>query len=514
MLTHIQRGFSAIKAGNRQEALQWFEKAWQENPADAQARAWLGQLLCSLGRQDEGAGHLLGAGRSYLDGVVEAKSLNLILEIAGQLQHWSDFVSAQKLLAATVEKYPGDFRACQMLAVTYAQLNKKAEALAAAGRAIILAPENWMMQVFLASLEADAGKNESARDRLEQVLAGQSGARERFRAHKELARVLDRLGEYVQVFPHLKASSELWPALPEYAQQDANLIPNMLHVNQAEFERGLMGRWAATAFPAELPAPVFVLGFMRSGTTLTQEVLDAHPGVFVADEIDFISALQRELHAMDQSGDSAAAKLRRLDLTGLLHLREFYWNRVRQRFGNAIDNKMFIDKFTMNTVDLGLINCVFPDAKIIFVTRDPRDVCLSCFMQLMVPTPATVNLLTWEETAKFYAQVMSWWLYIKDQMTLQYIELRYEDIVADFEGAFRQVFKLLELSWDPAVMDFHKRAAQKFVASPSRTQVSQPLYSSSVARWRRFEAEFTPVLATLRPFIEKFGYAEEVSSPR
>jgi hypothetical protein len=167
----------------------------------------------------------------------------------------------------------------------------------------------------------------------------------------------------------------------------------------------------------------------------------------------------------------------------------------------------------MNTVDLGLINCVFPDARVVFVMRDPRDVCLSCFMQLMVPTPTTVQLLTWEGTATFYAQVMTWWLYIKNQTTLRLMEFRYEDVVADFEGTFRPVFAFLGLSWDAAVVDFHTHAAQKFVASPSRTQVTQPLYASSVGRWRNFQSEFATVMPSLSPFIEEFGYGEVAQSP-
>ncbi len=486
--------------------MQWFEKAWLANPADAQARTWLGQSLCSLGRLDEGTAHLLEAGNSLLESAHEARNPNLALEIAGQLQHWGDFPGALKLLKTALEVSPSEFRVHQLLAVTYAQLNKKADALAAAEQALQLSPENHMMQVFLGSLEADAGKNQAARDRLEKVVAGQPGPREAFRAHKELARVLDRLGEFNPVFAHLHAAGVLSASLPEYVQQDATMVPGMLKVNQSTFKRSLMERWVGTEFPPDQPAPNFVIGFMRSGTTLTQEVLDAHPAVFVADEIDFISAMKRELHSMDKSGGGTAEKLDRLDINGLLHLREFYWRRVHERFGNTIGKRTFVDKFTMNIVDLGLINCVFPDAKVVFVTRDPRDVCLSCFMQLMVPTPTTVQLLTWESTINFYAEVMAWWLYIKNEMSLRFIEFRYEDVVSDFEATYRQVFAFLGLPWNSAVMDFHQRAAQKHVASPSRTQVTQPLYASSVARWRHYESDFAVVMPILRPFIEKFGY--------
>jgi Flp pilus assembly protein TadD len=506
MISSMQRGLAAAKARKPAEAAQWFQKACQESPDDAQAKAWFGQALCSIGRRDEGVACLRQAGQGLVKDACETKSVNLILEVAGQLQHWSDFPGALELLLAAVEINPLEFRGCQMLAVTYAQLNKKSEALRAAEQALKLAPENNMMKVFLGSLEADAGKNTLARDRLQEIFSSEPDVRVAFRAHKELARVLDKLGQHDQVFEHLHAAGELSRALPEYTQQDANLIPNMLKANRLGFKRELLSRWVGSAFPFNQAAPIFVIGFMRSGTTLTQEVLDAHPEVFVADEVDFVSAMKRELHTMDRSASSVADKLSRLDLPGVLHLREFYWKRVRERFGDAIGSRVFVDKFTMNTLDLGLINCIFPDAKVVFVMRDPRDVCLSCLMQLMVPTPTTVQILTWEGTAKFYAQVMDWWIYIKQQMSLQFIEFRYEDVVADFETTYRGVFDFLGLTWDPAVVDFHKRAAQKYIASPSRGQVAQPLYASSVERWRLYEADFSSVNETLSPYIRAFDY--------
>jgi Flp pilus assembly protein TadD len=502
----LARAHAAVKARNPAEAAQWFAKACQESPDDSQARAWLGQSLCSIGRGDEGANHLREAGRGLLEDARGTTNINLVLEVAGQLQHWSDFPGALEILNEAVDINPSEFRGYQMLAVAYAQLNRKKEALVASEQALQLSPHNHMMQVFHGSLEADAGNNEAAQERLEKVLAAQPNEREAFRAHKELARVLDKIGFHGQVFAHLHAAGRLSQSLPEYAQQDANLIPNMLRENRAGFDRQLLSRWVGIEFPIDQPAPNFVVGFLRSGTTLTQEVLDAHPDVFVADEVDFVSAMKRELHDMDRSIASTAEKLSRLDLPGVLHLRAFYWQRVRQRFGDAIGPRHFVDKFTMNTLDLGLINCIFPDARIVFVMRDPRDVCLSCFMQLMVPTPTTVQLLSWEGTAKFYATVMDWWMYIKQQMTLNFMEFRYEDVVSDFELTYRKVFDFLGITWDPAVVDFHKSAARKSIASPSRSQVAQPLYGSSVAKWRHFEADFAPVQEVLAPYILAFSY--------
>jgi hypothetical protein len=203
-----------------------------------------------------------------------------------------------------------------------------------------------------------------------------------------------------------------------------------------------------------------------------------------------------------------ANKLRALDAAGVSELRKAYWHRVRGQFGNDLGGRMLVDKFTMNTIDIGFINTIFPDAKVIFVHRDPRDVCLSCFMQLMVPTAATAHLLSWRGTAEFYSHVLDLWTYLRPQLTLQYFEFRYEDAVTAFEDTFRGVFNFLGLSWDPAVADFHRRAASKYVSSPSRGQVAQPLYASSVSRWRHYAAEFGPIDDQLAPWVAALGYAQ------
>ena len=289
-------------------------------------------------------------------------------------------------------------------------------------------------------------------------------------------------------------------------KQDPALVPRMIQTNTAQFDRELLGRWSSADFPEDQPAPIFLLGFMRSGTTLTQEVLGAHPDVFVADETDLIHSVVQELERMLSGEDNTPARLRRLDWPGVLHLRGFYRDRARMLYGEKLGKRRLLDKTMMNTIDLGLINVLFPDWKVVFVIRDPRDVCLSCFMQTMIPTPSTVHLLTWQGTADFYAQIMNCWMTVKPRLSLDFIEFRYEDAVADFEGTFKRVFDFVGLSWDPKVSEFHKNAVGKFIGSPSHAQVAQPHYSSSVARWKHYQPEFESVDEFLRPFLTAFGY--------
>ncbi|MGY6276968.1 tetratricopeptide repeat-containing sulfotransferase family protein [Methylomonas sp. MgM2] len=507
MSESMRLGQAAIQNKNLPEAVRWFSQAVKENPKDPQVLACLGQTLCWQGNKDEGLKHLRQSGQLLAKKARKNRDVKLVVDLADQLQHWNDYQGSADLCKLATQIDPKYVRGYQLLALSHSRLNQKKQALSVGKQALKLVPDSAMLSILVATLEITAGDLESARRRLEKVLHNIGlSAEEKFRAHKELARVLDKLGAYEQVFTHLHAAGKVSSELPEVQRQDARMVPSMLEIYNREFDRDLLGRWTSIDFPPNQPAPVFVLGFMRTGTTLTQEVLGAHPEVFVADETDLIMATVNELKRMFNHKGNMPEMLQRLDFDGVLHLREFYWQRAKSLFGDNIGSKLFLDKTTMNSIDIGLINCIFPDGKLIFLLRDPRDVCLSCFMQTMIPTPSTVHLLTWEGTAQFYAQIMDWWATVKTRLSMEFIEFRYEDAVFDFEASFRQVFDFLGLEWDAGVADFHKNAVGKVIASPSFSQVAQPLYSSSVGRWKRYESEYAAILDTLKPFIEAYGY--------
>lgn len=513
----IEQGVRAAQARDAAGALTWFQRAHEKDPQDPVARAWLGQTLCHLGRRIEGLDHLSAAGQRFLDDAGRrtspAQGLDKVFEVLSQIHAYSGFEQGLQLARDLVRAQPGHARAQYLLAATCGQINLGAEALAAIREADRLAPGDPMVEVLQASLEADARQYEAAYDRLDAVLgrlsaspAQGANARALFRGLKEMARVLDALGEYDGVFPQLEAAARMAPFVPEYAAMRLDVVPELIRRNAAGYTRQGMARFAGDGFAEQPRAPVFVMGFFRSGTTLAQEVLRSHPEVFLSDEVGLLRSMEQELHRMQPGLASVPEKLAHLDRSGIVRLRAAYWRAARGHHGPASERGVFIDKFTLSTVDLGLINTVFPDARVLFVMRDPRDVCLSCVMQLMVPSHATRHLLSLQDTAALYAQVMDWWLQVRDQLSLRHIAFRYEDAVADFETTYRRVFEFIGLDWRDEARNFHERAPGHYVASPSRNQVAQPLYRSSVARWRRYEKEMAPVQKTLAPFVARFGY--------
>jgi tetratricopeptide (TPR) repeat protein len=505
----LENGYAAAQQNNIDAAVQWFKKAVQQHPNNPEPLACLGQALFWQGEHQHGISYLRKTAKLIAKKTRKNKDITDLLAITEQLQACNDYPGSLEFARQAVQINHTDARAYQLLALTYARLNQHPLALQANQQAIKLLPDNPRLNIQHAALLADTKHFDTAKQRLEQVLHNpELSPTDQFHAQKEIARILDKLGEYDTVFEHLHQASTISKKLTSIQQLDASAVPAILAINKAGFDRELLHRWANESFTNELVAPVFLLGFLRSGTTLIQEVLDAHPQIFVADETELVAALRSELDRLSGESGTTPEQLQKIELVNINHLRHFYWEQVNKRYGKSLDRQLFIDKTSLNTIDLGLINCVFPDAKVIFVQRDPRDVCLSCYMQTFALTPATMQFLSWDSTLSFYCQTMNWWLYIKQQLSLNFIECRYEDAVTQFETTFQDIFRFLDLSWNESVIEFHQKAAKKFIASPSYNQVSQPLYTSSVCRWKNYRAEFSSVAETLLPIIKALGYEE------
>ncbi len=208
------------------------------------------------------------------------------------------------------------------------------------------------------------------------------------------------------------------------------------------------------------------------------------------------------------------ACLRRLSEAETAQLRAAYFQ-AADRHLERRPELMPVDKVPLASVHLGLIRAVFPNARIVFALRHPCDVCLSCFMQAVKSHYAPGAFLSLERVAGLYEEVMTLWhLYETRLPGDRILNLRYEDLVVDFNSKISNLLTFLDLEWDDAVLDFssHARASGGGSATPSYSQVTQPIYRSARYRWKGYAEQLAPVMARLRPFIESFGYADESES--
>jgi len=198
--------------------------------------------------------------------------------------------------------------------------------------------------------------------------------------------------------------------------------------------------------------------------------------------------------------------LGKLPVEVLSRLRAAYWRQVCESLGEDAAGGRLLDKMPMNIRHLEFIRRLFPAARVIAVLRDPRDACLSNFMQNYEPDQGMAPFLSLEGTAAAYESVMGLWLRYRDVLPLTYLEVRYEDLVADFETTTRSVIDFVGAEWNERIRRFHRSVRTRQVSTPSYRDVASPIYGRAVARWQRYEKYLKPVLPVLEPFVSEFGY--------
>jgi hypothetical protein len=197
--------------------------------------------------------------------------------------------------------------------------------------------------------------------------------------------------------------------------------------------------------------------------------------------------------------------LARANESELRVLRAAYWEGVRKT-GTDVSGKMFVDKHPLNTLKLPLIARLFPHAKVLFASRDPRDVVLSCFRRRFKMNPAMYELLTLPGAAAFYDAVMSFAAQVRPKLGLAWREVRYESLVADLAQETNAICEFLGLEWVPQMGDFAARAQSREHATPSTAQLARGLDRSGIEQWRNYRAQLAPILPTLDVWVERLGY--------
>ena len=485
--------------GRFRAAEELFRKVLERRPEDAAALFGLGVIRGRTHRQDE-AVELLH--RAITANPSQPEYLAVLADI---LLTVGRFDEAWESVQRALELDPNSAAVHQMAADCCQRMRRLDEARAHVAKTLAINPDSLRAEFLLATILNQQGELDESRRRLERVIAGEREPRFLAPAHKELGFVLDRMGEHDVAFEMFEQSGREMATTPEARVLNRSLTLSRIADRKTAATPALLSKWTPDAFPNDLPAPVFLVGFPRSGTTLTEQVLGSHPNVITAEEKPLIASLERELTTRFP-GDDLAAILPRLDADDIAALRAGYWRQAESLMETSLTDKVFIDKMPLNIIELDLINVVFPDARVIVVLRDPRDVCLSNFMQRFVLNSAMVNFLWWEQTAEFYARTMDFWLHIRPMLTLPFIEVRYEDMVDDLEAAARRLLDFIGVAWDEQVLRYYEQAGRKFIATPSAAAVSKPIYRSSVARWRCYESQVGRVAAKLRPYLTAFGY--------
>lgn len=412
--------------------------------------------------------------------------------------------AAMRCYHRVVELDPSHADGWANLAQLAESLSLLEEADEAANRALTLSPDNAVATLTAAQVALRRDDPAGARESLEALLAQPALApNNRAIAHQRLGVALDRLDEPGRAFAEFEAGNRILAQAHHAAFRMGEGPLSLPAVRRLhDFLRQLEPASWQPPTPAEGdPAPIFLLGFPRSGTTLTDRILDAHPALTTLEERDTLIDLQRDFVLAPDGLERLAA----LDDAGQRAYRDAYRRRVADWI-DPLPGVGLIDKLPLHSISLPLINAVFPDASVVFVVRDPRDVCLSCFMQSFELNEAMLHFLDLELTAEYYCEVMGLALCALERLPVRALILKYEDLVQDTEDVCRSLLEFLDVDWDPAVLSWHRTQTGRQIDTPSYRQVGRPMYRSAIGRWRRYEKELAPILERLADFATKLGY--------
>jgi hypothetical protein len=239
------------------------------------------------------------------------------------------------------------------------------------------------------------------------------------------------------------------------------------------------------------PAPIFVMGMPRSGTTLIEQILASHPQVHGAGELKTLNDVVNEVHGPDGQTIPYPEFVPVLDAGAIAKIGARYLAEIHKLTPQA---PHITDKMPSNYYFAGLIHLALPNAKIIHTMRDPVDTCISCFSKLFTAEQNhTYDLVELGRYYRRYQQLMEHWRRVLPPGCI--LDVRYEDVVADLETQARRIITHCGLTWDDRCLSFHE--TERPVRTASATQVRQPIYKSAVGRWRVYKEFLGPLLAEL-----------------
>ena len=310
-----------------------------------------------------------------------------------------------------------------------------------------------------------------------------------------IAEIADRVGQSAKAFAAFEAMNQasLAEAGPTNDDYRAEVAAEAARLTPAR-----VAKWTRGEVTPEPPAPVFIAGFPRSGTTLLDTLLMNIPDLHVLEELP----VMRQVEAM-------------IDPAALGGLTGAERNRMRARYFEALEviappprpGMTVVDKYPLHMARIPLIHRVFPDAKVILVERHPCDSVLSCFMSNFQLNRAMRGFVTLEGAARLYDTVFDCWTRATELLPVNVHRIRYERMVEDLEGEMRALLGFLGLEWDAQVLDNRGAAAKReHIRTASYSQVTEPIYKRSAGRWERYRDQMAPVLPILAPWAGKMGY--------
>ncbi len=474
---HYWLGQAYLRNFQGAKAVACFERVREISPEDRNLMQPLAAAYLAVGRPalaEEILRDLLSTDPQHVE------ALN---SLAAALEHQNRLPESGEQYKRVLEVAPDNGRAISGLArilQTEGRRNDAREMLRA--RFEQGSPHPVVVSTFAGLCETSEDRRTCLRAARETLAEPQLTAQDRAALLFAAARLLDAEGEYDEAFGFYAEGNKIAPKLYDPAEKERHTADII-----AVFSSG--GMESMPRAMEQSSRPIFIVGMPRSGTTLVEQILAAHPEVHAAGELQELRRIWREL----------VAEVGRGSITNLSRLTQAQIDAASKRYLEYLaslnpDAPRVTDKMPHNFEQLGLIQLLFPDARVIHCRRDPLDTCVSCFATQLGPAHSFSNdLSTLGHAFGQHDLLMQHW---RSTLELPMLEVVYEHVVDDIETAAKQIVEFVGLPWDDACLRFYE--AERAVTTASVDQVRKPIYTSSVARWKRYENHLAPLRDALR----------------
>lgn len=329
--------------------------------------------------------------------------------------------------------------------------------------------------------------------------------------YNEWANLLDRDGDYEAAFGYLLKSKELLKKQPDYSKQYklGEFLDQRYDYFLNSLDAGTVHQWLS-AEGEEDGGNVYLTGCPRSGTTLIEKILDAHPEIVSADELAvfprvIVSRILEKCAGKMDYFDAAAVD--QLPRNFLKRQSRDYFRSLEAAMNEPINGRVLIDKNPSNTAQVPILAKVLPSSRILYAMRDPRDVVISSLFCWLDLNTVSSHFLTTEDTVKRVVKEHDSWQRIKRLLPEgRWCETRYENTIQNPMAESCRILDWLNLTWNDSVKDYRSMAERRGVSSPTYAEVTQPVYQGAVGRWKNYSKVLEGYEEAFEPILEVLDY--------